>query len=263
MKTTQIQLSEVPSVGGTTQMEKVIRSLPEVKDVKVEPEARRVTVVHESGDEMKLVAAVRAIGMPCEIIPDDAEVLAPPVPRMDAGSDMGSLCLLSISASWIALLWLGWWLLFTAHPASIVHSSTGAVASATERVYFIGFTLFTLGNGDFVPTGRTLAGGDGAGLIERPLFVTLSITYLTPVLSATMDKRQLAAVIHDLGVTPTEIVANSWDGEGFDDLMSQLSLSIGPKLHLHAERHLAYPVLHYFHSRDPEHLALAEPRQPG
>lgn len=163
---------------------------------------------------------------------------------------MGSLCLLCIIASWIALLWLGWWLVFSAQAGSIVHSSTGAVASATDRLYFTGYTLFTLGIGDFVPRGGGWQFAATLASLSGLFFITLSITYLLPVLSAVMDKRQLAAVIHDLGATPTGIVANNWDGAGFDDLMLQLSLSIGPELHLHAERHLAYPVLHYFHSRE-------------
>ena len=84
MKTTQIQLDDTPSLGGATHIEKAIRALPEVKNVKVEPDVRRVTVEHDDADEAKLGAAIRATGMPCEIIPQNAEVLAPSaVPQMN------------------------------------------------------------------------------------------------------------------------------------------------------------------------------------
>ena len=82
MKTTQILLDDSPSLGGASHIEKSLAAIPGVQDAKVEPDARRVTIQHEDVDETKLVNAVRATGLPAELIPPDAEVLAPPVPRM-------------------------------------------------------------------------------------------------------------------------------------------------------------------------------------
>lgn len=82
MKTTQIQLNEAPSLGGGSHIEKALRAIPGVQDVKVEPDARRVTVQHDDIDETKLVNAVRATGLPADLIPQNAEVLAPSVPEM-------------------------------------------------------------------------------------------------------------------------------------------------------------------------------------
>ncbi len=84
MKTTQIQFQDSASLGESAHIEKALNAIPGVKAVRVESEAHRVTVEHESVDEQKLADAIRATGIAAEIIPDQAEVLSPPVPRMDA-----------------------------------------------------------------------------------------------------------------------------------------------------------------------------------
>lgn len=86
MKTTQIQLNEAPSLGGNSHIEKPLRAIPGVQDVKVETDARRVTVQHEDIDEAQLLNGVRATGLPADLIPQDAAVLAPSVPKRDSGS---------------------------------------------------------------------------------------------------------------------------------------------------------------------------------
>ena len=86
MTTTQIQLNEKPSLGGGSHIEKALRAIPGVQDVKVEPDALRVTVQHEDVDETKLVEAIRATALPADLIPQNAEVVAPSVPKMETNS---------------------------------------------------------------------------------------------------------------------------------------------------------------------------------
>lgn len=157
----------------------------------------------------------------------------------------------------VAMLWLGWMLLFCADPASIVNAKTGAAAGHIDRAYFTGYTLFTLGIGDFVPIGPRAQFITIISSFSGLFLVTLSITYLLPVLSAATQKRQLAAMIRDLGSDPASVLIEAWDGQGFDRLFGKFSSTLSPMIHLHAQRHLEYPIIHYFHSnRAEESLAI-------
>lgn len=77
MNKTRIHLKELPSLGSGPVMEEALRVIRGVRDVTVEPDARRVTVLHDddvSGHE--LLQAVCATGVAAELIPqsraDDA-----------------------------------------------------------------------------------------------------------------------------------------------------------------------------------------------
>jgi hypothetical protein len=182
--------------------------------------------------------------------------------RPDSGSHrllaaMGVAILLSVFLLWIVLLWGGYLLLFSAEPGAVVHASSGAPATFWERVYFTGFTVSTLGMGDFVPRGAAWRVLTAFASLNGLFLVTLSITYLLPVLSAVVAKRRLAATIDNLGRTPAQIVVHGWDGESLSSLEQPLAQLV-PLIELHAQRHLAYPVLHFFHST--EERAAAGPR---
>ncbi len=159
----------------------------------------------------------------------------------------GMTILLMIIAVWIVLLWAGWTLLFSAETEAVVSSQTRSPAGLASRIYFTGYTLFTLGMGNYVPQGDLWELLTAAASLNGLFLVTLAITYLVPVVSAATQKRQLAAIVSDLGETPVEIVYKAWDGEGFSSLSTYLA-QLTPMIELHAQRHLAYPVLHYFHS---------------
>ena len=165
---------------------------------------------------------------------------------------VGSISLLAVIIGWVTLLWIGWWMLFSANPSSVLHGQSQTAADSWSRAYFAGFTLFTLGVGDYVPNGSGWQAATALASFSGLFLITLSITYLLPVLSAATEKRQLAAMIRDLGRDPTSLIVESWDGDGFDRLMEQLTATVWPKIHLHVQRHLAYPILHYFHTNRPE-----------
>lgn len=162
-------------------------------------------------------------------------------------ASIGTVVLLGIIVTWILLLGTGYFLLFSAEPTSVVSATTGVPADFWERVYFTGFTISTLGTGDFVPNGNAWRVLTDFAALSGLFVVTLSITYLVPVISAVVAKRHLAASIAGLGQTPEEILRSGWDGESLDSLEQPL-VSLGSEIEMHAQRHLAYPVLHFFHS---------------
>lgn len=163
----------------------------------------------------------------------------------------GPFVLVLTLATWILLLWIGWTFLFASADGTIVDTVDSRRVSWSELLYFTGYTVFTLGIGDFVPRGGfwqiVTAVASASGL----LFVTLIVTYVLSVLGAVTQKRTFASTVSALGTSSTEILERSWDGETFRGLDIYLE-SVVSQLDTLTSNHLAYPVLHYFYSRHPE-----------
>jgi len=160
----------------------------------------------------------------------------------------GVIIVLCVLLTWIVLVIAGWLLIFSSADGAVRAASSGAAGDLTDRVYFTGYTVFTLGLGDYVPgegvwqLATVLATGSGL------MLVTLSITYLVPVASAVVQRRQLSSQIAGLGRSGHEIVIRGWNGTDFGSLGQNLSMLV-PTLHMVRLQHLTYPVLHFFHSQ--------------
>jgi hypothetical protein len=145
---------------------------------------------------------------------------------------------------WLGLLWAGWSLVFTAGESAVLDTQTHAPASLWSRVYFAGYSLITLGVGDFRPSAppwqllTVLAAANGF------FVVTLTITYLAPLLSAITEKRRLAAQVFGLGETPVAILEHAWSDGNLGSL-EPFFVSLSSTIALHDQRHLAYPLLFY------------------
>lgn len=129
-----------------------------------------------------------------------------------------------------------------------MESSTLQPADGWARIYFAGYTIFTLGLGDYKPIGHgwematSIAAGSGF------LIFGLALAYLMAVVPAATQKRQLAVCIWALGKSPDDIIIRAWNGADSTALGPHL-VSLVPMLALLGESHLSYPILHYFHSR--------------
>ncbi|MFP8961948.1 potassium channel family protein [Streptomyces nanhaiensis] len=163
----------------------------------------------------------------------------------------GTCTLLATFATWVVLLWAGWWLVFSADPASVVDSVTAVPADGWARVYFTGYTVFTLGIGDYVPDTAWAQVATAVASLSGLFLITLSLTYLVQVVQAVVHKRVLAQQIHALGQDAAGIVAAGWTGDGFSSMFNQHLVSLTEPLLRLGEQHLAYPVVHYFHSASP------------
>ena len=152
---------------------------------------------------------------------------------------------------WVIPMWVGWTLIFSAGEGVVIHQTSGEIAGLRDRAYFSGMVFLTLGSGDFVAQGANWRLATIAASLNGLVVITLTITYLLSVMSAAIEKRQLAIAIRAAGQTPSEILANAWNGDDFAALEDRL-YSFSVQLILHAERHLAYPVLQYFHPTDRE-----------
>lgn len=161
----------------------------------------------------------------------------------------GSLIAILTVLGWILMFWTGWFLIFSSQTENLVRATTGEPADLWARLYFSGYTLFTLGLGDYRPEGEvwqgltTLVAGNGF------IVITLAASYLIPVVSAATSKRSLALYLDSLGTSPSQILISMWDGRGFSSL-SQHLMTLSPMIIQAGQQHLAYPVLHYFQSTE-------------
>lgn len=118
-------------------------------------------------------------------------------------------------------------------------------------LWFAGYTFTTLGYGDLVPGGPVwkvlspLAAGNGF------LLFTLAVTYAIPIVSAATEKRQLALIINALGRDPVEIIERHAGKGDFQSLCTQLQ-PIQSSVAATSQKHLVYPILHYFHSAEKD-----------
>ncbi|ELZ35296.1 ion transport 2 domain protein [Halogeometricum pallidum JCM 14848] len=148
---------------------------------------------------------------------------------------------------WIALLWGGWMLLFAGGDAALVDTRQNGPIDWAERFYFVGYTLFTMGNGDFTPNGGVWQVATALTTASGMLFVTLMVTYILSVLDAVTQKRAFASGVSGLGDRSHEILRNAWNGEEFRGLDLPLN-SLASDLDTLVANHKAYPVVHHFHS---------------
>ena len=152
---------------------------------------------------------------------------------------------------WVIPMWLGWTLIFSAGEEILFHQVTGEPVTGLDRFYFSGMVLLTLGTGDVLADGAGWRLLSMLASLNGLVVITLTITYLLSIISAVIEKRRLALFIDGLGDTAEEIIEHGWDGAGFESLEGHLQ-EIAADLMLHAERHLAYPVLQYFHPGDSD-----------
>ena len=78
----------------------------------------------------------------------------------------GISVILTLIVLWLGLLWLGLFLILLGDYDSVVTSAKSLPASALDKLYYSGYVLSTMGNGDFKP-GSTMAIGYGCLLIRR------------------------------------------------------------------------------------------------
>ena len=160
----------------------------------------------------------------------------------------GPFSVVTAITAWILTLWAGWALVFSADVGAVVTSTSRTPVDAVGRWLFAAYTTYTLGYGNYLPTGNWEIVASVALIVGFALF-TLSVTYAIPVVSAVTERRSQAALLSTTGTTPEEVVETLHDAKGFGAL-DELLTSLTPALLLTAQRHLAYPVLHNFLSTD-------------
>lgn len=162
----------------------------------------------------------------------------------------GLATLVVLLVVWISIFWLGNSLIFMSSDGSIVSTPTNADTNPLEKVYFVGYVMSTLGNGDFKPSGNLWMIYTSIISFSGFIMISIIVSYLISVSSGEIHKRKASGYIHSLGTSPADILLNGWNGKDFSRLSSHFSQLTSLILQV-SHQHLTYPVLHNFHSNKP------------
>lgn len=162
----------------------------------------------------------------------------------------GVSALVAVLVAWVCGLWLGLFFMLMGDPNSIVSSSRELYAGPLEKFYYAGFSLSTLGVGDYKASSNVWRVVTSVSAFAGLVLITTSVTYFLQVLSAVSLQSKISLYVHSMGSTPQAVLQNNWNGKdlnSFADASDELiSMLIQHTLHHHS-----FPVLHYFHNTDP------------
>lgn len=167
----------------------------------------------------------------------------------------GPFMLLASIVLWYVMLALALWLALAAVHGSVVDSRSGDPVGLLQLLYFVNTTTSSLGYGDTVPARFPWTLVSTLATLVGTIIITLSLSYVLSVLNAAIERRKLARGIFGLGATPPQLIANASLHAGRDSLKVHV-LALASQIDHQALRHLAYPVVKYFHSAEPG-LSLA------
>lgn len=156
---------------------------------------------------------------------------------------------------WTAVLWAGWTLVLGAGGASIVDSTTRAPADVPSRLYYAGYTILTLGTGDYVPSGTYAQVLTVLAAFNGLFVITLAVTYQMNVVAAVVLQRTLAGRVHLLGASGRDVLERWQDLDGGPDLLQEQLSSLAKDVVELTQQHIAYPVLHRFAETEPSRSA--------
>ncbi|AHG03899.1 membrane protein [Halobacterium sp. DL1] len=166
----------------------------------------------------------------------------------------GPIILTTTLVVWVAAIWGGWTLVFGSSGASLTNARSGTPVTWIDRIYFVAYTMFTMGNGDFYPADGGFQIAASLTTASGMLFVTMGVSYVLSVLGAVSDKRSFASSVTGLGERSETVVETGWDGEDFEGIHPPLN-SLAAGLDTLATQHKAYPILHYYHSEEAKHAS--------
>lgn len=161
---------------------------------------------------------------------------------------VGAYCVVTRTFVSVAALWLGWSLIFVSSEEAVLAAQSGAIAGTLERFYFAGYTVSTLGLGDFKPGNDTWRLVTTLASISGFMFLTFLVSFLVTISSQISQRRSLAMAVAAAGDGPYGILQRYQDGDGvnFGPFLDMIALPVIKT----AEASTNLPLLHRFHSAD-------------
>lgn len=178
-------------------------------------------------------------------------------PKSPILNHSGYILLISIIGVWVLALWGSFFLLLLSYPSSVINNTTHVTAGVWEKLYYAGFILTTTGVGDFVANTNLWRIISDIFSATGLVFITMSITYFVPVLSAVITQRQLGLAIGSLGSTPIDMLMNGYHNKNFKNFIKQIT-KFSNILFKHSQNHRAYPVIHYFHNTQQNNAVILQ-----
>ncbi|NJY63892.1 two pore domain potassium channel family protein [Salinimicrobium sp. CDJ15-81-2] len=158
---------------------------------------------------------------------------------------------------WMLLLFIGSYTVFNAAEEMVVNATTGLPATHSERFYFTGYVLSTLGIGDFVPGNDTSRVLTGILSFSGFVLITTGLTYLLSVINAVLNKKQLSFLISTTGKDVEEIFNFYKQQEDLEYLISNAG-DLRQQILQNASSYLAFPMVNYFLSKMQESALILQ-----
>ncbi|MBD3675665.1 MAG: two pore domain potassium channel family protein [Planctomycetaceae bacterium] len=160
--------------------------------------------------------------------------------------------LLATFVLWSLLLLAGWALIFCGSSEAVIESENKDPADLLSRIYFAGFTITTLGTGNYIPNGPLWQLLSVVAAANGFFIVTICVTYTFSVLTALNERRSIGVAIGHLGHTPVDLLKYALDAESRQLISNQLQ-DLTLRLQLASVKTDAYPVIEYTHVPDRQH----------
>jgi hypothetical protein len=146
----------------------------------------------------------------------------------------------------VILFWLGWLLIFLGQPQAVVNPETGLPADLMERIYFTGFTISTLGVGDFHPQGAFWQIMTSICTLSGFFLLTFIISFFVSISEEQAFRYRLATYLYHAGRTPQKLILTFWDEET-RTVEQDFSDNLLDDVVQFEQRHQHLPLLHRFH----------------
>ncbi|WP_017730321.1 potassium channel family protein [Nafulsella turpanensis] len=153
--------------------------------------------------------------------------------------------------AWVLMLWGGWVMVFASDYDSLKYSRPHGSTDLSGIIYFVAYTLSSMGNGDYYPATDGWEVAASFTTVSGIFMFTLVVSFLMSVVQGVTQKRSLAGQIAGLGKTSEEIVLNAWEDGTLRGLNPQI-MSILQQIGQLTTQQLAYPILHRYHGAIPE-----------
>lgn len=163
----------------------------------------------------------------------------------------GPLILIVTIVLWYFLLGLAVLLMLVTSSASVIDSTTGEQANLSEKLYFVSTTISSLGYGDWVPASFPWTFISTLSTLAGTVILTISLSYVLAVLGAAIERRSLAQGVFSMGDSVEKIIEAAQLGDPPNSLKPYV-LALSTQITHQGLRHLAYPVLKYFHATKAE-----------
>lgn len=161
----------------------------------------------------------------------------------------GVIHLLVTTFLWLAIMFIGAFLVFTSGEQMVVDGTTGLPATRIERFYHTGYVLSTLGIGDYVPGNNLSRILTGILSFSGFVLITTGLTYLLSVINSVLSKKQLSFFIATIGDDVEEIFTYMKKQEELSSLVTDAS-DLRQQILQNASSYLAFPIVNYFLSKD-------------
>lgn len=159
----------------------------------------------------------------------------------------GPFILVSVLLFWISFIWIGWSFIFLGGNEWLININTEEPLGTIDTIYYSGYLIFTLGNGEFTATKglwqilSNIASGTGM------IFLTMGASYIISIVSAVVQKRSFASSVLSIGRCPEDIIKTMWNGKEFIHEDSYFQ-SLSNQLSTIVFQHKAFSLLRYYHT---------------